>query len=347
MVREKLTFFDNIVYAPNVHQGGGKSLLLDLINKQRHDTLFIIDRRLLQEDASLRIHQNIISIKCNFLDKIFMDYKLWQFGNENKTFLYFSNIPPIFGLRGKCLLFLQNRYLIERYTLIGLKPKVVFRILVERIWFRRFITNVDQIIVQSQSMFESLKKVTGKSSNISVWPLMNPLEETSSLETRNKRYDFVYIASAEPHKNHVNLIQAWNKLAQIKLFPSLILTFDSTLFPNVQSEVTRSTEVYGTRIKNFGSLDRKDVVNLYRESKYLIYPSKFESFGLPLLEAQSLGLKIVASELDYVRDLLNPEQTFDPHSSLSIMRSVERIYRNDVVRNKVYTADEFMNLVFG
>ena len=344
---EKLKFHDNIVYAPNVHQGGGKSLLLDLLENNRHDTLFIIDHRLYREEASLQIHQNIISIKCNLLNKLFVDYKFRKYINERNSILYFSNIPPIFGLRGKCLLFLQNRYLIERYSLKGLKPKVVFRILIERIWFRRFIKNVDQIIVQSVSMLESLKKVTGKSLKISVWPLMNPLEETSSFETREKRYDFVYIASAEPHKNHINLIEAWNKLAQIKRFPSLILTFDPTLFPVVQREVIRSNAVYGTRIKNLGSLDKKDVLNLYRQSKYLIYPSKLESFGLPLLEAQNLGLKIVASELDFVRDLLDPEQTFDPHSSLSIMRAVERTDIHNIVRHKVFTADEFMNLIFG
>ena len=347
MAWEMLETYDNIIYAPNVHQGGGKSLLLDLIDNNRHDTLFIIDHRLYKKEVSLHLQKNIISIKSSLLNKIFIDYELRKYGRKRHSFLYFSNIPPIFGLRGKCSLFLQNRYLIERYSLKGLKAKVAFRILVERIWFRTFIKNVDQTIVQSRSMLDSLRKVMGKSSNIRVWPLMNPLQESSSSEAYDKRYDFVYIASAEPHKNHINLIAAWNKLARIKQFPSLILTFDPTLFPDVQNEVIRSTEVYGTRIKNLGSLDRKGVLNLYREAKYLIYPSKLESFGLPLLEAQNLGLKIVASELDYVRDLIDPEQTFDPHSSLSIMRAVERTSRNDIKRQKVYAADEFLKLVFG
>jgi glycosyltransferase involved in cell wall biosynthesis len=56
----------------------------------------------------------------------------------------------------------------------------------------------------------------------------------------------------------------------------------------------------------------------------LIYPSQLESFGLPLVEAVSLGLDVIASELDYVRDVVYPVQTFDPTSALSIARAVKR-----------------------
>ena len=42
----------------------------------------------------------------------------------------------------------------------------------------------------------------------------------------------------------------------------------------------------------------------------------FESFGLPLLEASSIDLPIIASESDYVRDVCEPAQTFDPNSYL-------------------------------
>jgi hypothetical protein len=43
-----------------------------------------------------------------------------------------------------------------------------------------------------------------------------------------------------------------------------------------------------------------------------------------LLEARQQGLEIVAAELDYVRDVVSPDQTFDPGSPRSLARAVER-----------------------
>jgi glycosyltransferase involved in cell wall biosynthesis len=63
---------------------------------------------------------------------------------------------------------------------------------------------------------------------------------------------------------------------------------------------------------------------LYSSVDALIYPSKFESFGLPLIEAEQSGLPILAPELDYVRDVVIPEQTFDSGSATSIARAVKR-----------------------
>jgi glycosyltransferase involved in cell wall biosynthesis len=63
---------------------------------------------------------------------------------------------------------------------------------------------------------------------------------------------------------------------------------------------------------------------LYAQSSVLIYPSLFESFGLPLLEARQVGLPIIAAERDYVRDVVEPVESFDPESSSSIARAVLR-----------------------
>ena len=43
-----------------------------------------------------------------------------------------------------------------------------------------------------------------------------------------------------------------------------------------------------------------------------------------MIEARQAGLPVLASELDYVRDVLDPEQTFNPESPLSIARAVKR-----------------------
>lgn len=347
MLIQKLKYFDNIVYAPNIHQGGGKTLLLNLIQSGRPDTLFVVDNRLIAIELKLHHYDNVISVNCSLIRKLFIDLSFRQASCKRHTVLYFSNIPPVFRLQSRCHLFLQNRYLIEDYSLKGLSAKAAIRIFIERIWFQLFLKNVDQTVVQSVSMHKSLTDMTKDLKNVRILPLMNPEKDPCEPLGEKWDYDFIYVASAEPHKNHLKLIQAWNLLAQKNQFPSLLLTFDPKLFPKVHAAVQHSHELYRTKITNMGNIDKSGVFDLYRKTKCLVYPSKLESFGLPLLEAHNTGLKIVASELDFVRDLIDPDQTFDPNSSLSIMRAVERMNQYPSTRQPVYIADHFLDQVFG
>lgn len=77
-------------------------------------------------------------------------------------------------------------------------------------------------------------------------------------------------------------------------------------------------------IVNHGQLDTEPLRTLYHQGDALIDASTLESFGLPLIEAKLAGLPVIAPELDYVRDVIVPDQTFDPGSPRSIARAVKR-----------------------
>lgn len=72
-------------------------------------------------------------------------------------------------------------------------------------------------------------------------------------------------------------------------------------------------------IINLGKISQKKLYEQYEKVSALIYPSYTESFGLPLVEASRLNLPILAPELDYVRDVCFPTQTFDPKSYIYLL----------------------------
>jgi len=156
-------------------------------------------------------------------------------------------------------------------------------------------------------------------------------------------YDFLYVASPEPHKNHRALIEAWVLLAQIECRPSLALTVDSASAPELIRWVQPLIQRHRLRIALLGHVSSKKIGGLYAKSRALIYPSAFESFGLPLLEAASLGMPILAGELDYVRDIAEPVQTFDPTSSISISRAVGRYLSIGSSKTPVLTPVQFLD----
>ena len=131
------------------------------------------------------------------------------------------------------------------------------------------------------------------------------------------------MADGEAHKNHRVLLAAWQLLARDGLHPSLALTL-SPRDVTLKRELEALAVDAGLRIKDLGQMPHENVLSLYSTARAMIFPSTSESFGLPLIEAMHMGLPILAPELDYVRDVCSPVQTFDPTSPISIARAVKR-----------------------
>ena len=63
---------------------------------------------------------------------------------------------------------------------------------------------------------------------------------------------------------------------------------------------------------------------------------------MPLVEANHYKLPVLASELDYVRDILDPIETFDPNSAKSILRSVKRFLKMKDKKTEVVQPKDFI-----
>jgi len=180
------------------------------------------------------------------------------------------------------------------------------------------------VIVQSPSMAREAALHVSNGC-IKVMPFVpEMLQKGLRVDAPICKYDFVYVASGEPHKNHKRLIEAWEILGAEGVFPSLALTVDEDQHGKLAEHIRLKSDAAGLRISNIGVIPRHQMPLLYAESSALIYPSLFESYGLPLIEASQAGLPLVAAESDYVRDVCAPAVTFDPASAVSIARAVKR-----------------------
>jgi glycosyltransferase involved in cell wall biosynthesis len=103
------------------------------------------------------------------------------------------------------------------------------------------------------------------------------------------------------------------------------------------------------KIEFHGTLAINAVNELYNSCEYAIYPSLVESFGLPLIEATNHGCKVIASDLPYVHEIIEPSLTFDPYSVESISNSILKAIETDnlpetkvLVENKL---DSFIDFI--
>jgi len=317
----------SILYAPNVHTGGGYVLLNKLLSSWDDNEpliLFCDDRA--RNKLTIKKIMSVRWVKPNIWSRVKAEFRLFLSSSRQNTVLCFHGLPPIFPNKAEVKVFLQNRnYLgVTSFSQYSIKTKI--RLSMEIIFARVFRHRVDEYIVQTPTMKHELqhwmKSGFNKiNSHIVVYPFSEKI--TLSSGQANKSWDFVYVADGEAHKNHRRLLSAWCELSLIGLKPTLALTLGDWEHV-LREEIDRLIATYDIKIINLGHIDHEEVLEVYRQTGALIFPSFTESFGLPLVEADAIGLPIVAAERDFVRDVCQPKETFDPLSVRSIVRAICR-----------------------
>lgn len=338
-----------LIHAPNVHQGGGRTLLLALLEAARHrgDITAVIDARL-PVPSGLPASCIVARVAPGVTDRLSAEWRLRNALTASDRLLCFGNLPPLLGTPARAALFLQNRYVVGRPSTSGLPLRTRLRMELERLWLRARLGCIDTVVVQTPSMAREVERELGVRAVIAPFGAGDLVSGQPPVEARApgaEEGDFLYVASGEPHKNHRNLVAAWKQLADEGIKPSLRFTVSCTDFPDLCREIDAARSRFGLRIDNVGAVDPPRLEELYARSSAIIYPSRFESFGLPLLEAAARQLPILAAELDYVRDVVDPVETFDPESPVSIARAVKRFLGRSEAPIPIMTPDQFLDRV--
>ena len=335
------------IHAVNIHTGGGRVLLESLTS----ECSFPIDKFIFANEKMLfkANSVNIKKFKNNIFSRLRAEFTLLMSVKINDVVLCFGNLPPIFDIKGKIYIFIQNRYIIEKNSTSKFKLTTRLRLVLERLWLRIFLKPHHIVLVQTPSMRHLAKSLPFfRRNRIEVLPFVNgetePKRSHTELPKLSPRDSFIYVATGEPHKNHIRLIEAWKILASEGIYPVLRLTvpYDDPIC----AAVAAATSAHQLRIENIGQMEHPAILELYQQSDALIYPSLLESFGIPLVEAKIAGIAVLASERDFVRDIIDPEETFDPESAISISLAVKRFMGISKDDMKVLSAKQFLaNLV--
>lgn len=128
------------------------------------------------------------------------------------------------------------------------------------------------------------------------------------------------VGTIEPRKNFKTLIKAFELLKKNYRFRNLKLViagktgWKSEETFRVFNESKNKEDIVFT-----GEISDRDLVQLYNMASLFVYPSIFEGFGLPVLEAMSCGLPVIASNSSSIPEVLqHPDLLFDPFDEKEI-----------------------------
>ncbi len=339
--------YKRLLYAPNIHQGGGKVLLSLILDELRRDkgVMFILDTRMTLPEKGLA--GEIYWVQPTVFSRLWLEWRLRSLISSDMLLLCMGNLPPLFAHQGVQHVFVQNRYLIDVAPLDSFSKPVRFRLMIERGWLKSRSRYVKNFFVQTSTMQALLYKSLDQKAKVVPFANIFRKAEESNQDGLVKAYDFIYVASGEPHKKHRELIEGWINLAKQKHFPSLCLTIDRGGFPELYDWIEDMKRTYDLCVDNRGELKHEEILNLYTISKAMVYPSIFESFGLPLLEAAAASLPIVTSDMGYIYDVIKPTAVFDISSTTSIAETVKSMSSIPaMITTNLLSVEDFLNETF-
>jgi alpha-1,3-rhamnosyl/mannosyltransferase len=132
----------------------------------------------------------------------------------------------------------------------------------------------------------------------------------------------LYVGSNKPHKNLPSLLNAYARLGDAP--PLLLAGPQDSRYPQVRRLVERLGLKHRVRI--MGAIPEADLPDLYGNALAFVFPSLYEGFGLPPLEAMACGTPVVCSDIPSLREAAGHAALwFDPLSPGSIASALEKI----------------------
>ena len=146
----------------------------------------------------------------------------------------------------------------------------------------------------------------------------------------------LYPANLWPHKNHERLLDALGLLPDREL--GLVLTGQG--YGRLDG-LLRRARVLGiaSRVGHLGHVAAEILPALYRRATALVFPSLYEGFGAPPLEAMACGCPVAASNRTSIPEVVGQAALlFDPHSVESIAEALDRVTSDEELRGRLRAA---------
>jgi glycosyltransferase involved in cell wall biosynthesis len=151
----------------------------------------------------------------------------------------------------------------------------------------------------------------------------------------------LYAGRISPHKNVVRIIEAFSalkaELEKEELFPGLkliIIGDELSKHPDLRRTVVRSRMQNDVRFMGFVPIEMLRV--FYDAAKIFVFPSLYEGFGLPPLEAMAHGTPVVTSNTSSLPEVVgNAAVLVNPENVFEIMRALHRVLLDQALRDKL------------
>lgn len=148
----------------------------------------------------------------------------------------------------------------------------------------------------------------------------------------------IYPAKAWPHKNHLRLVAALRLLRDRGVQVPVVMTGNHD---GSEIEVLAKARALGVAdlLHFVGFVTPRDLVALYRMARMMVFPSLFEGWGLPVVEALAAGLPVACSNATCLPAVTaGAAELFDPTDSAAMADAIGRVWSDEGLRERLTAA---------
>jgi len=216
-------------------------------------------------------------------------------------------------------------------------------------WYNRMIPTysskrADAIITVSHAARESIMEhlklkddrlfVTHEAPN----PFFQQIKDEQRIESMRRKYDLpsnfiLAIGSADPRKNINRLVHAYALLSkELQDKYHLVIVWTHSFLADELSDQIEKLHLTNN-IHFLKSVPNDDLVVLYGAASLFAFPSLYEGFGLPPLEAMACGAPVIASDNSSIPEIVGDAALlFNPENAEDISSVMKRVLMNDSLR---------------
>jgi len=151
----------------------------------------------------------------------------------------------------------------------------------------------------------------------------------------------LYAGRISPHKNLVRIIEAFSalktELAKLDVYPDLkliIIGDELSKHPDLRRTVVRGGVQNDVRFMGFVPIEVLRI--FYDAAKVFVFPSLYEGFGLPPLEAMAHGTPVLTSNTSSIPEVVgNAAVLVNPENLFEMMRALQRVLLDQSLREKM------------
>ncbi len=206
------------------------------------------------------------------------------------------------------------------------------------------VRRADRVIVDSQSTREDLLEIVGvRPQRVDVVPLgLGTVQREQPLGEREVRAKFALgerplllsVSAKRPHKNLLALIGALARL-EPRERPILVLPGYPTAHEAELREHARALGVQGD-VRFPAWVCSGELEGLWSIAQVFVFPSLYEGFGLPVLEAMARGVPVACADASSLPEVAGDAALlFDPHSETAIAEALRRLLSDEALRERL------------
>ncbi len=222
-----------------------------------------------------------------------------------------------------------------------------FRATQLKITVRRTIERAARVITPSEFSRDAiLKHYCIDPEKVRVIPngassVFRPVERQVAATTVERKFHIrgpfiLAVGDLQPRKNHLGLLRAFENLVRAhSLSHRLVFVGKETWYSKELHRAVSSSSV-ADRVDFTGFVDDADLLHFYGACDLFVFPSFYEGFGLPILEAMACGRAVTCSNLTAMPEVADGAGIlFDPRSVDEMARAMADVLRDSELRGRM------------